>query len=213
MLFKKKTNQTTNDKNMDICVEFVKNNMHRLNLMAKQDMEQSALVIYNCFKKAEDKCSKKSMDCIADKLDFDKLHDAIEEYEMNYKVYASSKTLDPVQPEKTVEEIEQEIKEDFADVNFEMLDDNDVNSVVDTVTKNTNGAFTDVKVTKKAKRPYHYHSANTRGGKTTPVKNDTTGEIFDSMKEACEKYNIKCPSLSYAIKRGNRCAGCKWSRI
>lgn len=42
------------------------------------------------------------------------------------------------------------------------------------------------------------------------VRNVTTGETFNSVKAAAEKYDVEYQNISQACRKGVKCAGCYW---
>lgn len=61
---------------------------------------------------------------------------------------------------------------------------------------------------------YNVSKGGKNGGNYVKIKNDTTGEVFESISEATRKYNKNIQAIRQALDKPNRsCAGCKWSTI
>lgn len=61
---------------------------------------------------------------------------------------------------------------------------------------------------------YNVSKGGKNGGNLVKIKNETTGEVFDSMSEAARKYNRNIQAIHQALDKPHRtCAGCKWTTI
>ena len=58
---------------------------------------------------------------------------------------------------------------------------------------------------------YNVSKGGNNGGNYVRIKNETTGEVFESITEAARKYNKAIQAINQALDKPHRTsAGCKW---
>jgi len=61
---------------------------------------------------------------------------------------------------------------------------------------------------------YNVSKGGMNGGSYVRIKNETTGEVFESISEAARKYNRHIQAINQALDKPHRTsAGCKWVTI
>jgi len=61
---------------------------------------------------------------------------------------------------------------------------------------------------------YNVSKGGMNGGSYVRIKNETTGEVFESISEAARRYNRKVGAIQMALDKPHRTsAGCKWVTI